>query len=209
MITRRRLFSSLTASAAAAMAGARASFATSVTVDKPGPRAGYFPNFSLTTHEGKRVRFYDDLIRGRIVAVNMMYADCAGICPTMTANLRNVQLALGERVGRDIFMYSITLEPAHDTPEVLRTYVKHHGVGPGWQFLTGAPAEIDILRRRLGFADPDPQRDRDKANHTGLVRYGNEAIDSWATIAALGEPAHIALSILQMDVGSRTKDSVQ
>jgi protein SCO1 len=200
MITRRNLFSSLTASAGAAVAGARESFATPAPGNKPGPRAGYFPNFVLTTHEGKQVRFYDDLIRGKIVAINMMYADCSGICPTMTANLLKVQQALGERVGRDIFMYSITLRPSQDTPDVLQTYAKHHGVGPGWQFLTGKPAEIDILRRRLGFAELDPQRDRDTTNHTGLIRYGNEQIDSWATIAALGLPSEIVRVILAMDV---------
>src|SRR5687768_3477166 len=88
-----------------------------------GPRAGYFPNFLVRTHDGREIRFYDDVIRKPIVAINMMYADCAGICPRMTANLVAVQRALGARVGRDIFMYSITLQPAHDTPEVLHRYV--------------------------------------------------------------------------------------
>jgi protein SCO1/2 len=166
-----------------------------------GPRAGYFPNFAVQTHEGKTVRFYDDLIHGRIVAINMMYAECEGICPTTTANLVKVQRALGDRVGRDIFMYSITLQPAIDTPDVLNTYVKHHGVGPGWQFLTGRPQELDLLRRRLGFADSDPKVDRDKSTHTSLVRFGNEAIDSWAVCSALARVDQIVKSILWMDVG--------
>src|SRR5215831_3096467 len=80
-------------------------------------RARYFPNVALTTHEGKKVRFYDDLIKDKIVTINFMYADCEGVCPGITANLVNVQRALGERVGRDIFMYSITLKPEHDSPE--------------------------------------------------------------------------------------------
>jgi protein SCO1 len=170
-----------------------------------GPRAGYFPNCALQTHEGKTVRFYDDLIAERIVAINMMYADCTGICPRMTSNLVKVQRALGARVGRDIFMYSITLQPEIDTPEVLQAYAAHNGVGPGWQFLTGRREDIETIRRKLGFVDPDPVLDRNKSTHTGMVRVGNEAADTWSAVAALGRPEEIVKSILWMDVrpGSR------
>jgi protein SCO1/2 len=168
--------------------------------ERRGPRAGYFPNSVLQTHDGRSVRFYEDLIQGRIVAINMMYADCSGICPAMTSNLVKVQKALGERVGRDIFMYSITLQPAADTPEVLRQYAEHHGVGPGWQFLTGPAADIELIRRKLGFVDPDPELDRDKRSHTGMVRVGNEAMDIWSAVTALARPEEIVKSILWMDV---------
>jgi protein SCO1 len=169
-------------------------------IDTRGPRAGYFPNSTLRTHEGKTVRFYDDLIAGRIVAINMMYADCSGICPRMTSNLVKVQRTLGPRVGRDIFMYSITLQPEIDTPEVLRAYMAHNGVGPGWPFLTGRREDIEAIRRKLGFVDPDPVLDRDKSSHTGMVRVGNEAADTWSAVAALGRPEEIVKSILWMDV---------
>ena len=79
----------------------------------------YFPNFELTTHEGKKVRFYDDLIKDKIVVINFMYANCEGICIPITMNLKRVQNLLGDRVGRDIFMYSITLKPKEDTPRRL------------------------------------------------------------------------------------------
>ena len=201
MMTRRSVFSTLGAAVGAlAVDPVRASAPAPAPVPaRRGPRAGYFPNFELRTHEGKTVRFYDDLIHDKIVAINMMYADCTGICPTMTANLLKVQRALGDRVGRDIFMYSITLEPAHDTPEVLNDYVRMHGVEPGWLFLTGKPAEVEILRRKLGFVDPDPALDKDKTNHTGVIVFGNEAVDSWAACPALGPAEQIVKSILWMD----------
>src|SRR5688500_8895652 len=91
-----------------------------------------FPNVVLTTHEGKKVRFYDDLIKDKIVLINFMYVKCEGICPGTTANLAKVQKLLGKRVGKDIFMYSITLKPEEDTPEALRRYAKAYQVGPGW-----------------------------------------------------------------------------
>jgi protein SCO1 len=203
MPTRRTVITSLAALAGGLALDARNLPAFPIAA-APGPRAGYFPNLLVRTHEGKEMRFYDDVIRKPIVAINVMFADCTGICPRMTANLVKVQRALGPRIGRDIFMYSITLRPAHDTPEVLNTYVQHHGVGPGWQFLTGRPADIEVLRRKLGFYDPDPVLDRDMNNHTGVVRVGNEAIDSWSTCPALGTTEQIVESILWMDVPVKT-----
>src|ERR1043166_6166749 len=143
-------------------------------------RRRYFPDVMLTTHQGKQVRFYDDLIKDKCVVMNFMYARCQGICSPITANLRRVQQLLADRVGRDIFMYSFTLKPDEDTPEALAAYVEERKLGPGWTFLTGKPAHLELLRRKLGFSDPDPARDVDKNNHTGMVRYGNEAAQLWA-----------------------------
>jgi len=166
---------------------------------RAGPRAGYFPDFILRTHENKPVRFYTDLVQGRVVIFNMMYAECEGICPRMTANLAQVQRALGDRVGRDIFMYSLSLRPRQDTPGALAHYARMHGIKPGWQFLTGKPREVDILRRKLGFFDSDPAVDRDLSQHTGLVRFGNESLDRWAACPALADPAQIVRSVLWVD----------
>src|SRR6516225_7113525 len=136
-------------------------------------RQRYFPNLLLTTQEKREVRLYDDLIKDRVVLINFMFTSCNGICPRTTQNLVRVQQLLGERVGRDIFMYSFTLDPLHDTPDVLKEFASAHHVRPGWQFLTGKPEHMEQLRRRLGFVDPDPALDKDKESHIGNVRYGN------------------------------------
>src|SRR2546426_10278505 len=132
-------------------------------------RSRYFPNVTLTTHEGRKVKFYDDLIKDKIVTINFMYADCEGVCPGITMNLAKVQKALGDRVGRDIFMYSLTLKPEHDTPAVLKEYAEMHGVKPGWSLLTGDPADMELLRRKLGFVDPDPEVDKEDRKSTRLT----------------------------------------
>src|SRR2546425_4288930 len=88
-----------------------------------GPRDGYFPNVVLTSHENEKARFYDDLVRGKTVVFSFMYTTCDGRCPQYTSNLVKVQRLLGDRVGRAIFMYSITLDPLVDTPKVLSQYV--------------------------------------------------------------------------------------
>ena len=162
-------------------------------------RQRYFPNVTLLTHENKKVRFYDDLIKDKIVTISFMYVNCEGVCPGITANLLKVQKLLGSRVGKDIFMYSITLKPEQDTPQELKKYVEMHGIGPGWVFLTGQPNDVELLRRRLGFTDPDPERDADKANHIGNVRYGNEALQLWAACPGQADPQWIAESISWVD----------
>jgi protein SCO1 len=162
---------------------------------------GYFPNAIFQTHEGKKVKFYDDLVKGKLVVFNMMLQACSdGICPNMTANLRRVQQALGARVGKDIFMYSITLLPEHDTPKSLNAYAKAFGVQPGWTFLTGTPKDTDVIRRKLGFYDLDEKKDADKSTHTGMIRIGNEAYNRWCMVPALSTPKMIKDAILSMSV---------
>jgi protein SCO1/2 len=159
----------------------------------------HFPNVLLTTHQGKQVRFYDDLLRDKIVLINFMYAKCDGVCPGITANLVKLQQLLGSRLGRDIFMYSLTLKPEHDTPQVLREYAEAYKVGKGWSFLTGAPADLELLRRKLGFTDPDPALDADKSNHIGNLRYGNEPLQRWGSCPGMSKAAWIAESIGWVD----------
>ena len=151
-----------------------------------------FPNVPLITHEGKVVKFYDDLIKNKTVMINFMYAQCGEICPGMTANLREVQRELGDRVGKDIFMYSISLEPEKDTPEMLKAYAELFHVKEGWTFLTGKKADIELLRKQLGFSFSDPALDKDKSQHIGVVKFGIESIERWGMSPALGDPKYIA-----------------
>ena len=163
----------------------------------------YFPEVTLTTHEGKRVRLYDDLIRDKIVLMNFFYATCEGICVPITANLVKVQALLRDRVGKDIFMYSFTLKPKLDSPAVLKDYAERFRTGPGWSFLTGDPNDLELVRRRMGFVDPDPARDADKLNHTGMVRYGNEPLQLWSACPGMSRPDSIVTSILAVDYRHR------
>lgn len=153
--------------------------------------SGRFPDLPLLTHEGRQVRFYSDLVRGRTVLINMMYAQCNDRCPPMTHNLKLVQQELAPRLGRDVFMYSLSLLPEHDRPADLAAYRRLHGVGPGWTFLTGDKADVEAIRYALGFYSRDPQLDADIGQHTGMVRVGNEAMDRWCMVHALQETESI------------------
>lgn len=158
-------------------------------------RRRHFPDVQLVTHEGKKVRLYEDLVKGRRVLFNMVYADCRNICIPVTANLARVQKMLGRRVGRDIFFYSVSIDPAHDTPAVLKEFAERHRVKPGWQFLTGAPADIEKVRRGLGFTYSDPSEDADRTNHVGMLRFGDEALLRWAAMPGQANPQHIVRTL--------------
>ena len=172
---------------------------------------GRIPDVEVVDQDGRRFRFYSDLVRGRIVTLNFMFTSCGETCPLVTQNLTQLQDLLGDRVGRDIFMYSLTLQPEVDTPEVLRDYAESYGVKPGWRFLTGAKDDIELLRKSLGFASLDPELDIIKDEHTGLVRFGNAALDRWSACPGLSRPEFLAKAILtQMVPGgdARPEDRV-
>jgi protein SCO1 len=187
--------------------GATSLGALSATVAAPAPppapaaarRGQRIPNVELTTHTGAKVKFYDDLIRGKLVAINFMYALCNASCPPVTHNLVRVQELLGKRVGKDVFMYSISLRPEQDTPQELAHYAKVYGVKPGWLFLTGSPQNVEAVRYALGFYDPDAAVDKEAARHIGMVRIGNDRFDRWAMAPALAAPEQILSSIRHLD----------
>jgi protein SCO1/2 len=163
-------------------------------------RRRHFPNVPLQSHDGQLARFYDDLVKDKIVIINFMYVNCAdGSCPVTTHTLAKVQQLLAPRVGQDVFMYSITLDPENDTPQTLQAYAKSHGAGPGWIFLRGSPRDTEVLRRKLGFWDRDPEIDRDKASHAAMIRYGNEPRLTWAMSSSLVPAPVIARAIGWVD----------
>jgi len=172
--------------------------------EKPGasPRftasADPFPNILLLTQEGRPVRFYDDLVKGKTVLVNFIYTSCQKSCSPTTANLARLHGLLGDRVGRDLFLLSISLDPAVDRPATLKEYATRFGQFRGWYFLTGNEAEIEDLRRKLGLYDPDPVIDRDKTQHAGIVIVGNDTTNRWSSLPALMDPRQIAKTVLRI-----------
>jgi protein SCO1 len=162
-------------------------------------RQRYFPNLVFTTHEGRTVKFYDDLVKDKIVIFNMFYAKCEGICSPITRNLVRLQQVLGNRVGKDIFMYSFTLKPKEDTVQAMAHYAHMHKVKPGWFFLTGSVADMETVRRKLGFVDPDPEVDKDLSNHIGVIKYGNEPLERWGGCPGMQAPEWIAETLSWVD----------
>lgn len=153
---------------------------------------GYFPNVPLVTQDGRVVRFYDDLLKDKVVAIDLIYTTCRYQCPLETARLAQVQRLLGDRVGKDIFFYSITIDPAYDTPAVLKAYAEKFHAGPGWLFLTGKAADIEQISKKLGlYSDPAATRD----GHTAFVLIGDVAGGQWMKDSATDNPRLLAMLI--------------
>ena len=167
----------------------------------------HLPNVQLITQDGNKVRFYDDLVKDRRVVIQFMFARCKDICPIITHHLVEVQRILRDRVGSDIFFYSITLSPEEDSPRDLKAYARMHGVGPGWTFLTGKPDDILLLRKSLGFFYDDPKEDADRNNHSGMLVVGTEPLMRWAMCEGGAKPEWIA-TVIQTEADAPFKGAV-
>jgi len=158
-------------------------------------RKRYLPDVVVQTHEGKAALFYEDLVKDRIVVLNFMYLSCEDTCPTTLHTLMDVHTLLRPRVGRDLFIYSITLDPERDSVAALRKEARSHGVRPGWLFLRAAPQGTELLRRKLGFVSSDPVVDANKSAHAAMLRFGNEPRQLWSTVSASASPEAISRAI--------------
>ncbi|MGY2342434.1 SCO family protein [Pseudomonas sp. SDO5532_S415] len=157
-------------------------------VDSASPWGGaYFPNTLLTDQDGRQVHFFDDLIKGKVVVINFIFTSCSDSCPLETARLRQVQKLLGDRVGKDIFFYSISIDPLSDTPAVLKAYSQRFQVGPGWQFLTGEFADVTELRQKLGLFIEGVDNGRSKDHNLSLI-VGNQQTGRWMKASPFENP---------------------
>jgi protein SCO1 len=153
----------------------------------------YFPDASVVTHDGKTRQFYDDLIKDKVFVISFIFTTCKEICPLATARLAELQEKLGDSMGRDIFFYSISIDPETDTPERLKQYADTFRAGPGWLFLTGKPEDIDAIRHKLG------ERSRVLSDHRNEILLGNGVTGEWARNNVLGDLDSLALTVRGMD----------
>ena len=171
-----------------------------------GPYAQHIPNVVVRSHDDRNALFYNDLIRGKTVMINCISTtneQSVRAC----ANLATVQDALGNRLGREVFIYSITIDPEHDTPRVLKAFAEKHRAKPGWMFLTGEPGVIALLRSRL-FSQGEHNTNHDHSQiedcSLALIRYGNEAVGLWGSVPAKNDPMSIAKRLSWIESASAT-----
>src|SRR5262245_20521641 len=153
----------------------------------------YFPDVKVVTQDGKALRFYDDLIDGKVFVISFLFTTCRDICPLATARLAELQDKLGDAMGRDVFFYSLSIDPETDTPQRLKEYADTFRAGPGWLFLTGKPEDIHALRHKLG------ERSRVLSDHRNEILLGNGATGEWARNNVLGDLDSLAFAVRGMD----------
>jgi protein SCO1/2 len=155
--------------------------------------ADYYPNVPLVNQDGEVLHFYDDVIKDKVVTINFMFTSCGDSCPLETAKLREVQTMLGEHAGRDVYMYSITVDPDRDTPAALKAYMEKFNVGPGWQFLTGKKSDIDLVRKKLAMYSED---ETELSDHAINFVLGNATTGRWLKRTPFDNPKALVATLL-------------
>jgi protein SCO1/2 len=178
--------------ASVVLAGAAAFWASVASVAATPWGPDYFPNVPVTTQDGKTLRFYDDLLKGKSVAILLFYTSCMDTCPLETANLVQVQKLFGNRMGKDMFFYSIAIDP-WDTPKENKAYAQKFGVGPGWLFLSGKEADIQLIARKLGLSRASDAVSKD--GHSANLMVGNVPAGMWMRNSALDNPQFLATTV--------------
>jgi protein SCO1/2 len=151
----------------------------------------YFPNIELVDQDGKKYHFYDDLVKDKVVVIDFIFTHCGDTCPAQTASLTKVYKLLADRMGKDIFFYSISIDPKHDTPKVLKEYAEKFNTGAGWLFLTGKTDDVTLLRQKLGLYRTGI--DAAKLNeHKTSFMIGNDATGQWIKRSPFDKPQVLA-----------------
>ena len=176
---------------AAAPPSAQPYFSTSSASSRWGK--DYLPNLPVLDQDGNQFNFYDDLIAGKNVVINFIFTTCNDICPLTTARMALVQEKLGDAVGRDVFMYSISIDPETDRPAQLKNYAEAFRIGPGWKLLTGKPEDIAQIRYKLG------ERSRVLKEHRHEMLIGNADKGSWSKDSVFGDIERVVINIRSMD----------
>lgn len=162
-----------------------------VIIDTTADSSLRIPDVQGYDQNGKPVRFYTDLVKGKTVAINFIFTTCTAICPPLTATFRRVQQNLAERASQ-ASLISVSVDPTVDTPERLRDFAAKYKAEPGWTFVTGEPGEIDKLLKALGFAVAD------KNEHSPMILIGNDAAGYWTRAYGLSSPTSLAKTLSEV-----------
>jgi protein SCO1 len=149
-----------------------------------------WPDVEVLDQAGRKLRFARDLLTGRTVAVSFVFTTCSSICSPITAGLSSVQRRMRQRMGRDIHLLSITIDPLNDTPAVLAQYAAKFEAGPGWTFVTGSRGSIDRVLAAFGMSSGG-----DLSDHSPYIYLGNETARAWTRVHGLSDPGVVAATL--------------
>lgn len=147
--------------------------ATQTKTEQQNSAERYFGETELVNQNGEKMRLYSDLLKGKVVVINTFFATCQGSCLPLNRNLEKVQAAMGDRIGKDVYIISISVDPTVDTPSRLKEYATKLNAKPGWYFLTGEKEKVDLALYKLG------QYVENKLDHLNIFIIGNERTGLW------------------------------
>lgn len=139
------------------------------------------PDVAVLDQDGHKLNFYTDLIKNKTVAINFIFTNCTTICPPLAATFARLQKEMGDKVGKDVQLISISVDPVTDTPERLKAWGAKFKAGPGWTFVTGEKQEMDKLLNALGAAVSK------REDHTPAMIIGNDSKGVWTRTYGLAK----------------------
>lgn len=151
----------------------------------PTAAENYFTNTELINQNGQTVRFYQDVLKDKVVVINTFFATCTGVCPPMNQNIRKIQDAFASKMGKELILISITVDPITDTPQRLKAYAANLHAGNGWLFLTGKKENVDLVLKKLG------QYVEKKEDHLTILIIGNEKTGLWKKAFGLAKASEL------------------
>ena len=157
----------------------------------------------LVTQDGKSVHFADDVMADRIVVLDFIYTTCTTVCPVLSTILGRVQNSLGERLGTDVYMVSVSVDPGRDTPERLKAYSERHRARPGWVWLTGEKTSIDSVLRGLGAYTPNFE------DHPSMVLVGDTQAGTWTRFFGFPGPDKILGAVEELEMARQMASARQ
>ncbi len=146
-------------------------------------------DLELVTQDGKKVRFESDVIGDRLVAIAFTYTSCSTICPIFGGLFQEVQAQLGERLGRDVVLVTLTLDPVTDVPQRLQREARRYGARPGWFYLTGEKENVDQVLRGLDAYSAD------FTQHAPLALVGDGRTGAWKRFNGIPKPADLVAAL--------------
>lgn len=169
-----------------------ANLPTSTSTAAPPAAQQYFTDVVLTDQDGKPERLYSDLLKGHVVIINAFFTACKDSCPVMAGNFARLQTAFADRLGKDMFMLSLSVDPANDTPAILKQYAERFKAREGWYFLSGSEENVYFALGKLGLYPESGKRD----NHLTVFIIGNEPTGLWKKARGTARPDEI-LQVVQ------------
>lgn len=177
------------------MAGATRAQAPARAADSPAKQ--YFTDVLLVNQKGEKLRFYSDLLQGKIVVIDTFFTTCENSCPRMAAIFSGLQERLGPQLGSKVFLLSLSVDPENDTPERLKAYAERFHAKPGWMFLTGPKENVEFALNKLG------QKVEHKEDHFNLYIVGNEATGLWEKVLPMHQDGQMRTAAEMMEIVDR------
>lgn len=150
----------------------------------------FLPDLMLLDQNGRRVRFYSDLIKGKLVLISFFYTSCSYTCLRQGKVFSDLQAELGERLNKDIFLISVTMDPETDTPQRLKSWGARYGLRKGWTLVTGGKIEMEKL---VGHLTGNPLGGQEM--HAPFIYMGNDRKNRWTATYGLAAPKTLVKQI--------------